>query len=414
MSDEPTTEYTRPPLVIGTPPTAPANAVGQAVGNSRHIGLFDGKSGCGRCFWIDGDYLGWWVRPQPLAVPLVTSGPSTDPIPGAIGQPHTSILFGGNGIPYNMQSGFRVSGGMWAADQRIGLELGGFWLGRTSTNYGIGGNSSGNPYIAIPFLNALNGREDVLIVSQNFPNALDAKITGSVNVNSSSQLWGYEANALWNIRTGPRVGISLIAGFRSARLTEQVQIDESIRNLPGGGSLTFGGANAGQFDSVSTYDSFSARNTFYGGQLGIRTHWEESRWSIDLTAKVALGVSNEVLNIAGASALQDIVGTSILTIPGGVFALPSNMGNHEQNKFAVLPEGMANVVTNHTFIRAGYTVFYWSNVMRPGNQIDRTLNPGQIPTDSLFGTAGTSHPTFLGQTGSFVAQGFNVGIEFRY
>jgi hypothetical protein len=272
--------------------------------------------------------------------------------------------------------------------------------------------------LAIPFVNALNGREDVLFVSQNFSNpALDAKITGSVNINSTSQLWGYEANGLWNISSGPRLGVSLIGGFRSARLTEQMQIDESVRNLPGGGALTLGGASVSPFDSVSTYDSFAAKNTFYGAQLGIRTHWEENRWSVDLTAKVALGVSNEVMNIAGASALQDVVGNTISTIPGGVFAQPTNMGHHETNNFAVLPEGMANLtyaVTNCTFLRAGYSVFYWSNVIRPGNQIDRTINPGLIPTDSLFGTAGPSRPSYLAQTGSFLAQGFNLGIEFRY
>ena len=63
----------------------------------------------------------------------------------------------------------------------------------------------------------------------------------------------------------------------------------------------------------------------------------------------------------------------------------------------------------------GYTFLYWSNVARPGNQIDRNINPVNIPTSGAqgLGPAG-GPPTFNFQQSGYWAQGLNFGLEFRF
>jgi len=375
---------------------------------------------CGKpSFWVNADYLMWWVKQAPSSNPLVVTGPATDQFPGALDQPHTQVLYGNQNINFNMFSGLRLSAGMWSKDQRFGFEMSGFSLQQNSASSTFSGNASGQPFIGIPFINARTGNENVYFVSQNFadPN-LTAMMTGSVNIRSTSELWGWEANGLWNYYRSSMVNASLVAGFKSMRLNESLQINESLRNLSPGGALTFGGATVDPSQSVSTYDQFSTQNTFYGGQLGTRLHFEYNRFSLDLTGKAALGVSQEVVNIAGGSALQNITGTTISTLPGGVFAQTSNIGSYSQNKFAVVPEGNVNLnyaVTDWCVLRAGYTFIYWSSVVRPGNQLDRSINPGLVPTDATYPSGGPSHPAFTsGQTSTFWTQGINFGLELRF
>jgi len=59
----------------------------------------------------------------------------------------------------------------------------------------------------------------------------------------------------------------------------------------------------------------------------------------------------------------------------------------------------------------GYTLIYWSNVARPGDQIDTELNASQFPPGELVGAP---HPEFRFQTTDFWAQGLNFGLEYRF
>ena len=64
---------------------------------------------------------------------------------------------------------------------------------------------------------------------------------------------------------------------------------------------------------------------------------------------------------------------------------------------------------------AGYTFLYYSSVARPGDQtlfVPTTANV-TIGT-STASTGNILAPTFKVSDTSFWAQGFNVGIEFRY
>ena len=54
--------------------------------------------------------------------------------------------------------------------------------------------------------------------------------------------------------------------------------------------------------------------------------------------------------------------------------------------------------------------------MRPGAQLDRRVNPTQVPTSASFGaaTAGTPAPLPTAQHSTYWVQGINVGMVIRY
>src|SRR5262249_43201363 len=138
-------------------------------------------------------------------------------------------------------------------------------------------------------------------------------------------------------------------------------------------------------------DRFSCRNQFYGGQLGARAAFRSGAFSLAATGKVALGATQEVLEVRGRRS-QALTGggTSILSsdVPGGFFALPTNSGRAHKSEFSVLPEVGVQVgysLTEQVRLFAGYNFLYLSNVLRPGSQIDPTLNVGQLTSGAGAG-----------------------------
>ena len=66
---------------------------------------------------------------------------------------------------------------------------------------------------------------------------------------------------------------------------------------------------------------------------------------------------------------------------------------------------------------AGYTFLYMNTIARPGNQIDRTINPTGIPSFSgepPASLAGPARPAFTFNGSDFWAQGLNVGLTFSF
>ena len=66
-------------------------------------------------------------------------------------------------------------------------------------------------------------------------------------------------------------------------------------------------------------------------------------------------------------------------------------------------------------LAVGLGQIYWKSVARPAQQIDRAVNPSQLP--SIFGPGqlvGTPRPTFVFRDTDFWAQGISFGLELRY
>jgi hypothetical protein len=63
----------------------------------------------------------------------------------------------------------------------------------------------------------------------------------------------------------------------------------------------------------------------------------------------------------------------------------------------------------------GYNFLYWSSVVRASDQVNRIVNPTQVPSSQAFGVAvGPAQPRSDLRSTDFWAQGLNFGLEFRY
>ena len=67
---------------------------------------------CAPRTWGAVDYLFWWIK-KGHTPPLVTTGPESDAFPGALDQPGTVVLFGGDDLDYGGFHGLRASIGAW-------------------------------------------------------------------------------------------------------------------------------------------------------------------------------------------------------------------------------------------------------------------------------------------------------------
>ena len=103
---------------------------------------------------------------------------------------------------------------------------------------------------------------------------------------------------------------------------------------------------------------------------------------------------------------------------GGLYALRSNIGRHQRDELAFIPEVGLNVgfqLTRHLKLFAGYSFLWVSTVARAGEQIDPVINVTQFPIRSGDGPlVGPARPAFNFDGTDFWAQGLNFGLELRY
>ncbi len=352
--------------------------------------------------WGGAEYLLWWLKDANVPA-LVTTGPASSG--GIIGAPGTTVAFGGASVNLHEYSGVRFTAGFWLDEcQTIGVEGSYFTLGSRSVSF-VGGNdgAAGSPLVARPFFNAIGNREDSELVA--FPGVL----AGTVRANLDSRLDGAELNALFNLCSDCCSRLDLIAGLRYLELNEGVNVLEDLTVLPGVPGL--GGSH------FLVGDGFHARSAFYASQFGARAQIRRGNWDAVWTGKLALGGSHEEVTINGSTGLTS-PGLATVNAPGGLLALPSNLGVYKHDTFAVAPEFGLSVgyqVTRAVRASVGYNFLYWSNVVRAGDQIDRVLSTNQIPSTQPTGAATSgSRPAFAFHDADFWAQGLTFAVEWRY
>jgi hypothetical protein len=356
-------------------------------------------------FYFIGEYLLWWFKQDKVPV-LVTT--STNPFDnGILGRPTTQVLFGGDGIGGDARSGFRFTAGYWfdcccdCCCKEEGIEFRGFYFAPHSTNFNV--NSSEFPLIARPFFNANQQIEFAELAA--FPGLFN----GSVSVHSQSNLWGAEINPRCNLCCACNYRLDLFGGFRFLQLNESLRISEA---LTGTSAAPAPFTNSVAFET----DSFGTRNNFYGGQVGLYGEYDRGPFSVETRAQLALGDTNQEIVINGFEQLTLANGTTRVS-PAGLLALPSNSGRFHRNRFSVVPEleiDFGYQVTNHVRAFIGYDILYWSNVARPGGQIDRVLNINEIPNFATSPIAGPSRPSAPRDSTDFWAQGVTFGLEVRF
>ncbi|NBO90812.1 MAG: hypothetical protein EBV06_00620 [Planctomycetia bacterium] len=315
----------------------------------------------------------------------------------------------GERVPIDGQSGVRLGATVWIdEDASIGVQLGGFLLSRVSSGSAFRSDSNGNPSLAQPIIDANTGIQFPLFISD----PAIGPLTGTYANASTSRLFGWEVNGVFDtaMSSGP-LKVRGLVGFRQIGLRESYSESVTIQNPQGTPfALTFGGTTS---LGLSTLDSFRADTDFYGVQVGTRVGYHFGRVDVDVTGKLAMGVSQQRVNISGLT--TDVSGAALL---GGLRALSSNIGSHTSNDFAVAPEIGLNVsyqVAKGVSLRAGYNFLYLSRVVRPTNQIDLVTNPGLVPSDPSFGTiGGPSRPHYDRQAADFWVHGLSAGLTLEF
>lgn len=363
--------------------------------------------------WADAEYLLWWIKEGPLGAPLLTSG--TPASAGIIGNPGTGIIVGGGGgdIDYKSFSGARVTLGSWLGDSgNFGAEASGFFLQEEHVAYTATSDGSGNsPLLVRPVVNAATATETGQVV------AAPGSFAGAFTFSSSSRFWGFETNGLVNLIRSGGTGLDLLAGFRYLDLSESIQVNTQSTPLPGGVGFFAGSPVLGP-NALAIQDAFATRNQFYGGQIGARGRFQSGRLLCDVTGKVAFGGVHQNVRAGGSTYLLGPDGSIQGRANGGLLALPTNIGRRTSNDGAVVPEVGVRVgyqITPRLGAHLGYTLIYFDNVLRPGDQINRVVNLTQVPSSANFGTlTGPREPTPQANDSRFWAQGVNFGLSFRY
>ena len=369
-------------------------------------------STAGYRFWLSGEYLLWWTKDESCP-PLVTSSPTGTPFSnaGILGVPTTSVLFGGSNLDSSSNSGGRLTAGLWLGEERaFGVEGGGFLLEKRSEIFTAASDAAGSTILARPFTSAITGDETKLQVA--FPGAF----AGGVAAASSSRLWGAEGNLVACLDSSSHGSLDLLAGFRYLDLDGDLRIQSATTVLPGG-VIGFNGEPVLAPNGVAIADHFGAHNHFYGGQVGLRGGYTWGRLGVDGSVKVALGTNHEVVAIDGSTSLLTPNGVAG-TVNGGLLALPTNSGRTSHDEFSAVPEVGLHVrfqITERLSAQVGYNFLYWSDVVRPGDQVSRSVNLTQLPTSAAFGPlAGPAQPAALFRQTDFWAQGIDFGLAFHY
>jgi hypothetical protein len=415
-------------FALAQAPVAPAplalpNPDGKNVGALPPEGACVLAEPCARAarerLWFSAEYLLWWFKDSPLPAPLVTTTSQPDLVPiAAFGQTGTSVLLGNEDLDTGARHGARFTGGLWIDDhETIGVEGSYFFIASHSVTQSVTSDGQPNaPILALPFFDA-----DALTES-SFLLASPSVTSGGATLSLTSRLQGAEMNGL--VRTTPDGDwdFKVLLGFRFVELHEGLSFTTASTGIQEPGDTS----NMGLI--LNTVDRFDTQNRFYGWQLGAQTEYRLGNLFLNASAKLGLGDMDQkvtvnslaVTNFFNAPPGGPFTGVPTQTLPGsGVFGQPSNQGRVNRHQIATVSEVGVNLgyqVTPSLRAFIGYDFLYLSDVLRPGNQIDRFINTGQTLQNAIAGGtfASGTRPAVPLTASEFWAQGINFGLGFRY
>lgn len=371
--------------------------------------------------YISLDALLWFVQTDHLPA-LVTTSPIGTPQneAGVLGLSSTTVLFGNQSVNGQMRPGGRVQGGVWLDPlQTVAVEGHYYALATASTNYFASGTfapgPSGGPILARPFFDdnpTVNAQSSALVAYPNFqlPPFFDLRpfvLNGSIQIRESSNLQSAGAGGRFGLNApDAQVRWTGWAGWRYFNMNETLSIL----------ATSTAGSNPFPFPlppgRIESFDNFATRNVFNGGEFGLAANWLMRRFVLSADTRVALGGMFQSLDIYGRTSA--ISRGYVASYPGGLLAQPTNIGHYTRTVFAVIPQidlKLGYQLLPSLRMNVGYNFTYISNVLRPGNQIDTTVNSSQIADLPVDGP----HRPAASFNGSGVwLQGVTLGFDLMF
>src|SRR5262249_19099069 len=139
----------------------------------------------------------------------------------------------------------------------LGIEGGGYLLERRANDFVQPFDNTSKLVVAVPFVNPTTSPA----IESAHVLAAPKKVLGDILIASSMQRWGAELNGLYCFWRRPGIELSLLAGLRYDDLQESMRILQHSLNL-------------GTKSDTSFDDQFKTSNQFFGGQVGLRLHWQ--------------------------------------------------------------------------------------------------------------------------------------------
>ncbi len=361
-------------------------------------------------FYTSADFLLWWV--PTIKTPLPNALASAQPFTGGA-LPPSQVAIPSTDLIATMRLGGRIGGGMWLDPcHKNGIDLNYFFVGPATRDF-FAATSAAFPTLLRPYVVINQPVAGGIATPPGRPNFADIVAqngdAGNVTVHTYSFLTGAEANYRRNILANCNTSLDMLLGFRYMNLTESISITENgSQTIPGAGTTT-GGLN----------DSFRTTNNFFGPQWGFVVQKQWGPWSVDWLTKIGVGDNYSVVSIHGSASFTN----PTAAFNQGLFTQASNIGDWNTHHFSVLGEMGLNIgynITPRLRLSVGYSGMYWSNVLRPGDQIDpivdETLVPKPPGTPASFQPLHPSdpHPVVSFKRSDYYAHGLNFGMTFRW
>jgi hypothetical protein len=292
------------------------------------------------------------------------------------------ILFGDDSSDFGPQPGGRISLGLWLDDFHS-CGVGGRYWALGDGNVDFSQSDVGGGTLSRPFIDANTGNPNAINIAGALGGFIDIETRSEVQ--GGDVLFRKRCDCTW------QGSLDFVMGYQFARLDEVIDIQTST-------TLAAGPPN------LDVFDIFDARSEFHGGVLGIQADLYYGAFNAMLLAKCGLGTMNETVVVSGGGNPE---ATGLL----GLLAQNTNVGFHKQDSFAVIPEVNLNLgyrATENFELTFGYSLVYFSHVIRPGDVIDTTVDitPNAAPN--------VARPAFDFDATDFWVMGFNVGGAWSF
>ncbi|HLN30084.1 MAG TPA: BBP7 family outer membrane beta-barrel protein [Gemmataceae bacterium] len=357
--------------------------------------------GFGAGLWFSADYEFAWIKGTPLP-PLVTTSPAgtAQANAGVLGKSTTTILLGDEQVDSGIRAGMSLDAGYWFnPEQTLGIQTGFRMLESQSQPFGF--TSNGTTILARPFTDANTSQPVALLIG--YPGVSSGSVTV---VPTSHNFQGFHIDMEEQFNCSKFVRLEGIVGYRYYRYDEDLDINETMN--PTSGAFVPGTV-------IQVNDHFGTKNEFNGGEFGLRTKiFFLDRLSLEVLTQVDAGQMTREVTIAGRTTVS-VPGATPTVSSGGLLALSSNIGNYTSDKWVAIPEIGAILgwqITPNVKFKFGYSFLSLSQVARPGDQIDLTVNQTLLPNNGP--ASGPSRPAFTLHTSDVWVQSLNLGLEFSF
>lgn len=322
--------------------------------------------------WGSVEYLMWWRKGEFLP-PLASTGPVG---PGLAGD----VLFGNERVDFGPRPGGRIAFGLWLDDARwCGVGARGWALSDGNVNFEqTVAAGAGAPPLFRPFIEADSGNPNAININAN-------NLGGSLDIQTQSEVYGGDVLVRNGLQMAGVGRLDFVWGYQFSRFNEDLRIESSTTVAPP--------------PALVVFDEFDANNEFHGGVLGMQAEMDRGPFTVGFLGKVGLGNMHQTMTIDGGGNPDPL---------RGLLAQTPNIGLHSRDEFAVVPEVNVNLgfrATENVDLMIGYSMIYWSDVVRPGSSLD-------LRTDVLAPI--NNQPPFRFNNTDFWVMGFNAGCQVRF